>query len=267
MKTVLITGATSGIGAATARLFAHKGYRVIGLGQRVRGWEELNLPHPELHHRFIRIDLSNRSDLLRTLRDITETETSLQVLIHNAGVGYFSDTRRIDHQKMDDTFEVNMVAPILITQALLPLLEKTNRAAIVFVGSVASKRPFKGISVYTASKFGLRGFAHSLRRELEASGSSVGVTFVCPPAVRTSFFTQAGYHTYEKDHPLVTLLSPEVVAEALWKAMVTRQSEIVVTTRAALLDRLNALSPRLCEWLENRAARAALAGTRETPYH
>jgi short-subunit dehydrogenase len=128
---------------------------------------------------------------------------------------------------------------------------KPRGGIIVNIASVAGKRTWKHLTAYSASKFGLMGFSNSLRREMKFYQYPIKIIVVCPPAIDTPFFANAGYKDYKKDHPGQTLLPPEIVAEEIYSAVMKGKREVVIGRRAKILDMLYRMSPRFTEWLED----------------
>lgn len=253
-KIVLITGATSGIGWETAKRFARAKYRVIAIG---RNFEKLRQLEVELgigRHVFWQCDLTSETERAQTIAKVLADFPAIDVLVNNAGIGYFASFAASQESVWRRVFEINMFVPMILTHALLPALI-ARRGVVVNVASVAGKRTFKHLTAYCASKFALMGFSNSLRRELRFDGVPVHVAVVCPPATDTAFFNHAGYDTFDQDHPLVNLLAPTVVAEKIFVAAQKRKREIIVTTRAKILDFFSALFPSWIEQVEDSVAK------------
>ena len=254
-KTVLITGATSGIGWETALLFAANGFRVVALG---RDHQRLNalkaeIPEPE-KHLFVVCDLGDIKAIKPALEAALHQCGSIDILVNNAGQGLFKPLEAASSAEEQALLTVNLLAPMEITRIVLPLMKK-NGGIIVNVSSVAGKRTFKNLTAYCASKFGLIGFSNSLRRELKFHQIPISVSVVCPPATRTNFFKNAHYLNFEEDHPSLTLVDPQVVAREIWKAVRHKKREVIITPRAKLLDKMASIFPAFTEWLEDRVAK------------
>lgn len=249
-KTAVITGATSGIGQATARRFAAAGYRVIAIGRNPERLEHLRKILAGNGHVFLQCNLANGDERTKMITDILHHALSIDVLVNNAGIGRFAPFSEGTEEEWREVVETNLMVPMILTQALLGAITKAE-GTIVNVASVAGKRTFKYLTAYCASKFGLIGFSNSLRRELKYAGLPVHVCVICPPATATAFFTNAGYDTFVADHPLVHLLDPAVVAEEIFEAVQKKKREVVITVRAKILDRFAAVFPALVESLED----------------
>ncbi|MCA9933031.1 MAG: SDR family NAD(P)-dependent oxidoreductase [Ardenticatenaceae bacterium] len=182
-KTILITGATDGIGLALARHYAAQGHRLILVGRRSVG--------PELGPQaaYCRADLA-QADAAGRVTAFLEAQniTQLDLLVHNAGVGYYGRFPAQPAASIDALTAVNLRAPIALTHALLPWLRRA-RGQLVFVSSVASALPAPDYAVYAATKAALDGFARSLRVELRGQ---VTVQTIFPGATRTGMHAKMG---------------------------------------------------------------------------
>lgn len=163
-KVCVITGASSGIGAAISKLFSEKGYRVYEISRRGK----------------IRADVRKYEEIEGAIRRVVEKEGGLDILVVNAGiarVGYVEDFEVSDWL---DVINTNLNGAFYTVKAALPYVREGGH--IVFIGSIASKRAFPGWAAYCASKWGLLGFANSLGEELKGR---IKVSTVLPGAVDT----------------------------------------------------------------------------------
>ncbi|MER6018247.1 SDR family NAD(P)-dependent oxidoreductase [Streptomyces anulatus] len=169
--TVLLTGATGGIGRTLARQLHARGARLILTGRR---GDELRALARQLGARAVTADLSDPDET----RLLAEESADAQILIANAALpasGYLLD---YTSEQIDRALTVNLGAPILLARLLAPSMAEAGRGHLCFVGSLSGKAATPASSLYTATKFGLRGFAHSLRQDLRGAG--VGVSLVQP---------------------------------------------------------------------------------------
>jgi short-subunit dehydrogenase len=179
--TVLITGASSGIGAATARAVAAAGGRAMLTG---RDGDRLAAVAAETG------GIAFVADLTRQV----EVTGPVDVLVNNAGVGWAGPFDEMTDADIDRLIAVNLAAPIRLTRALVPRMVERGRGHVVFVASIAGATGVRNEAVYAATKAGLIYFADSLRYEL--GGTGVGVSVVLPGVVDTPFFDRRGrpYH-------------------------------------------------------------------------
>ncbi|MFO7539042.1 MAG: SDR family NAD(P)-dependent oxidoreductase [Chloroflexota bacterium] len=189
----LITGATDGLGRALARLLQAQGERPFLLGRRALSDLDDPLFTPD---NYIQADLSRPDCARRVLAFLAAQQvTRLDRLIHNAGMGYYGETAAQAPNSIDQLIDVNLLAPIRLTQALLPHLKRA-RGQISFVSSVVAIMPGPDYAVYTATKAGLEGFARSLRQELRGQ---VTVQIMRPGATRTGMHAKMGLETSVMD--------------------------------------------------------------------
>lgn len=173
-KTILLTGASGGIGRALAGCLRAEGAELILTGRRVNQLQSMS---NELGATFVVADLSRPEDVIR----LTEV-APIDILIANAGIHASGDVRDFALPDVDEAIAVNLRAPIVLARQLAPLMEQRGAGHIVFIGSIGAMVSAASTAVYNATKFGLRGFAFGLRQDLESSG--VGVSIVEPGFIR-----------------------------------------------------------------------------------
>lgn len=179
-KTVVLTGATGGIGAAIAQSLARQGARLILVGRDQLKLDSLISELPGEPPLSVAADLSTLEGRQRVVEACGD---GLDILINNAGVNHFGLLQSQSEQQLREMFELNTIAPVLLIRALLPVLQE-NSATIVNMGSGFGSIGFAGYCGYSASKFALRGFTEALRREL--ADSPVKVLYLAPRATETS---------------------------------------------------------------------------------
>ena len=182
-KTVVLTGACGGIGACLAEELAKSGARLLLVGRESRALERLRaiLPGGSLAHMIYVADLRSAQD--REALSLACSDAQVDVLINNAGVGEFNLLENSSCDAIASLLDLNLNVPIQLTRLLLPTLKARPSAAIINIGSALGSIGYPAYSVYSASKFGLRGFSEALRREL--LDSNVRVMHFAPRATRT----------------------------------------------------------------------------------
>ena len=214
--TVLLTGASGGIGHAIARALAPHSAELILSGRRRELLEPLAA---ELRARAIAADLSRREDVDR----LVEQAGQVDVLIANAGLPASGLLVELTQEEIDRMLEVNLRAPIALARALTPGMAERRRGHLVFVSSLQGKAPTPVSSVYCATKFGLRGFALALREDLH--GHDVGVSVVLPGFIRDAgMFADSGVTL----PPGVGTRAPQDVARAVISAVQRNRAEVEV---------------------------------------
>ncbi|MEX2649892.1 MAG: SDR family NAD(P)-dependent oxidoreductase [Alphaproteobacteria bacterium] len=182
----LVTGASSGIGAATAEALVDAGYQVIAAGRRVDRLAELaDRVGPAMHP--LRLDVGESSSAATLVDRLPPELGAVDVLINNAGhdVG---GRRRFDEGDLADweaIIDTNVLGLMRVTHAILPGMLARKRGHVVNVGSVVGRLGYAGGTAYAASKFAVRGFTESLRKDCRGTG--VRVSEVAPGLVRTGF--------------------------------------------------------------------------------
>ncbi|NOK59068.1 MAG: Short-chain dehydrogenase [Chloroflexi bacterium AL-W] len=185
-RTILITGATDGIGLALARQYQTPDTQQILVGRR-----PVDTLDPTLFTAasYCQTDLSQPESAATIERFLVERAVErLDLLVHNAGVGFYGATNDQSPASIRHLEAVNLRAPITLTHTLLPYLERA-RGTIVFISSVVSALPAPDYAVYTATKAALEGFARSLRIELDGK---VHVQVIRPGATRTNMHERSG---------------------------------------------------------------------------
>jgi uncharacterized protein len=212
-RTAVITGASSGIGEAAVRRLADDGWRLLLVARRGDRLEGLAASLPG-GASTLAVDLTD-DDAPARVRTAVEGELGgeLHLLVNNAGANwraYFGDPDG-GWANVKRVLEVNLHAPIRLTEALLPLLRRSAPSAIVNVASVAARVPYPRGGQYAASKFGLAGWSESLRYEEAEHGVHVGVVF--PGFVATEGFPQEQLVARAATRWIVS--TPEKVADAI----------------------------------------------------
>ncbi|WP_343344512.1 SDR family NAD(P)-dependent oxidoreductase [Sphingomicrobium sp. XHP0239] len=219
-KTAFITGATAGIGAATARALAGEGWRIVGLGRRK---DRLDALGEELGGAFHPIvgDMRAIEDLQRIVRQLPDDWWEIDLLVNNAGLAPpMDDFQDADLDAQLNAMHTNMDGLVGITRALLPTLVERS-GGIVNLSSVAGSYPYRGGAVYGATKAFLTQFGLSLRSDL--AGTGVRVTSIEPGMVETEFTLVRNGGDQQASDTLYADMDPmtaEDIAEAIrWVAM------------------------------------------------
>lgn len=213
---VLLTGATGGIGAAIARALHARGAQLVLTGRRI---EVLTPLATELGAQAISADLAQRIDVERLAADAADAD----ILVANAALPATGHLLELSQAQIDTMLEVNLRAPIALARAFAPGMVSRGHGQIVFISSLSGKAAAPASSVYSATKFGLRGFAHGARADLRGTG--VGVSVILPGFIRDAgMFADAGV----KLPPGVGTSSPEQVASGVISAIERNRGEVTV---------------------------------------
>ncbi|MEL6814216.1 MAG: SDR family oxidoreductase [Cyanobacteria bacterium J06598_3] len=227
-KTVVLTGASRGIGAEISQLFAQQGANLIGVArdpQRLAGWET-DMLSLGIQAKGIVFDLNETEQigaLAEQIKQCAHTFASGQVdiLINNAGIEIYRAFQDYRFEEIDRVIRINLLAAMTLTQQLLPVL--SSQGHIVNMASLAAKQGHPYDSVYAASKAGLLMWNHSLRQELSGSGQTVSA--ICPGyVVDCGMLADTGVKA-----PLFAGRSrSQLIAQAVLKAVLHKRAEIVV---------------------------------------
>jgi short-subunit dehydrogenase len=260
---VVLTGATGGIGRAIARALVARGDRVVLVSRSAdevgRLARELSRDAPPGAIEALAVDVTRAEGRAAIVRSAAARDCD--VLVNNAAIPSFGPLDALDDAHVESVVATDLVAPVLLTRAMLPVLRQRPKATVLNVGSTLGRLGLPGFSVYGAAKFGLRGFSEALRREL--ADGPVRVRHLAPRATRTAF-NDARVEAYNRATG-TRVDAPERVAAAALAMIDGGPSERVLGFPETLAVRLNGLVPT---WLDGafRAHRAALrAPVRRVP--
>jgi NADP-dependent 3-hydroxy acid dehydrogenase YdfG len=181
-KTALITGATSGFGAACARRFAKEGWRLILSGRRTERLEELRRDLGEAVTAVITLDVRDREAVFSALQDLSDVD----LLLNNAGLALgLEPAWEVDPEDWETMVDTNIKGVMYCTRAILPGMVNRNRGHIVNIGSIAGSWPYPGGNVYGATKAFVQQFSRNLRADL--LGTRVRVTNIEPGMAESEF--------------------------------------------------------------------------------
>lgn len=222
MKSVIITGAGSGLGKELALLFAGQGFHIILTG---RTMDKLQSVEQEIHEaggsaQSYTVDITQTKDISKLITQLQNHE--LYGLINNAGVGHFGPVNSLSAQDIQEIFETNTLGTIYMTQAVLPLLKEKNEGLLMNIISTAGLKGKVNESVYVASKFAVRGFTESLQKELE--NTNIKVKAVYMGGMDTPFWDESD-HIADKSR----LRSPKEVAAMILDHM--EEDSIVIESK------------------------------------
>jgi len=257
-KVMLITGASSGIGEATARLLAREPDASLVLVARRR--ERLSQLSSELGEQrvsYLAADLTDDDGPQRILDHVLERHGSLHLLVNNAGAAWRARFADGGYENVRRTMAVNFDAQVRLTEALLPLLRASAPSAIVNVSSTAGRVARAGSGAYSASKFALAGWSDALWAEEHAHGVHVGL--VLPGFISTEGFPQS--ELTEKPWTRWIVSTPEQGAQAIYDAGIGRRAERYVPRPYALAAALRVLAPALVRRVLGGNAAAVMTTT------
>lgn len=180
-KTVLITGASSGIGQAAAIKFAQKGYSVIGTARNTKKLEELI----QFGIDTVAMDVSQEDAICLAFEEIYSRHSRIDILVNNAGYSQNGFVEELTLEDVKYQFNVNVFGLIQVTQRVLPKMRQARSGRIINVGSVGGDFTTPGASAYHASKHAVESFTDGMRQELRSFG--IEVSLIKPGGVATNF--------------------------------------------------------------------------------
>jgi short-subunit dehydrogenase len=245
-RTALLTGATGGLGRAIAKALAGRGATLVLSGRKGDALETLAAELPGEGHRALPSDLAEPGAAEKLAAEAGDVD----VLVANAGLpgaGWLTD---FTPEQVQRALRVNLEAPMLMAQALFPGMVESGSGHLVFVSSLSGKVASPRTSIYSATKFGLRGFALGLRSDLAPKG--VGVSLVSPGFVREAgMFADSG----AKPPPGMGTVSPEQVGAAVVRAIERDKVELAVAPlQVRFMSHLGMVSPGVSVRAQSGAA-------------
>ncbi len=181
----LVTGASSGIGRATALLLARSGYRVFATVRAQSGEDALQRDAAGLPLEILRLDLADEAGASRVVRDVLRRAGRIDVLVNNAGYAKLGAVEDIPREDLRHQFEVNVFGAMQLAREVIPTMRAQRSGRIVNVSSLAGKVSLPLMGAYCASKFALEAFSDALRAEVKPAG--IRVVLVEPGPVATNF--------------------------------------------------------------------------------
>jgi NADP-dependent 3-hydroxy acid dehydrogenase YdfG len=198
-KVVLITGASSGFGEDAARLFAKEGTRVVVAARRLERLQELAANIQDRGGEAIAVpaDVTNRDEIAVMVQSAIDLYGQIDILFNNAGFGRLSWLENLDPDRDIETqIQVNLIGLIQTTRAVLPYMLERGSGHIINMSSVAGWIAPSTYTIYSATKFGVRGFTDALRREVQPFG--IRVSGIYPGPAKTEFGRHTGDHPMKK---------------------------------------------------------------------
>lgn len=242
---VLLTGASSGIGAALARQLADGGAKLVITARRSEPLEKLAARHPDRVW-AVPGDLTDAAHRQRLIECCREKLGGLELLINNAGVGAMGPFVQASPERLRRIFEVNFFAPAELSRGCYELLKQGRSPGIMNVSSVLAHRAVPLKSEYCASKFAVHGLSDSLRAEWASDG--ISVLLVSPSTTDSAFFDAAIEDTTKRKWKGRSAMPPDYVARRSIRAWLRNRQELILPLSGKLLVWFDRIAP----WLANR---------------
>src|SRR5262245_44067184 len=268
-KVIVVTGASSGIGRETALLLGKQRARLVLVARRKDHLEQIRREVEPAGARVLNLplDLTDRDAVHEMISRTNEEFGRIDVLINNAGFGFFGTVEKTPHIVVREIFALNFEAPLFASQLVIPTMRAQGNGQIINVGSVAGKRGLPLSGIYCATKFALDGLTQALRLEVKEAG--IDVTLVNPAATRTEFSEHLRHGDVVGEFKsLGRIQSTQTVAAAIVRAIRNPAPEVYPYGFSRGLVWINATVPSLTYRLVKRALRdrirAATANTCRT---
>ena len=246
-RRALVTGASSGIGAATARLLASRGYRVALLARRRGALEQVAASLAGSGHLALPCDVRDESAVRESFGALRREFGGLELLVNAAGCGYRGRVEELQVEQARAVLETNVLGLAVCCREALPLLREGRNAVVVNVSSVVGRRGIPGQAVYAASKAAVDSIGEALR--LEWASERIAVCTLSPTLTRTGFFAAQPNPAGLPDPDLAGAWGAEQVALEILSLDRRPRPERVLKPSWRLIGVLNQISPRLTDRL------------------
>ncbi len=271
-QVIVITGASSGIGLATAKMAAEKGARLVLASRNREALEKIcsEISEKGGHAIAVECDVAE-ADQVKAVADRAISEFGgFDTWVNNAGASIYGKLIEVPLAEKRRLFDVNFWGVVHGCRAAIPVLRKTG-GALINIGSIASERAMPIQGMYSASKHAVKAYTDALRMELEAEGFPISVSLVKPAAIDTPFPEHGINHM--DHHPVHTppVYAPEIVASAILECAVTMKRDVYVGGSAKFISLLETFLPRLADlymekaMMENGQSDANLDSEKQEP--
>ena len=221
-KTALVTGASRGIGFAIARKLGQMGAKVAICARNSGKLEDAaaRLRNDGVEVLAARADVASAAEIASLVTKTEKSLGSIEILVNNAGIGYFGPVQEADEKNWDSVLDTNLKSVFLLSKAVAPGMIERRTGHIINIGSLAGKNAFKNGSIYCASKWGLMGLTECMAEDLREYGIRVSV--ICPGSVATEFGSPASKKNPQK------MLQPDDIAHAV-EMLVTQATQSFIS--------------------------------------
>jgi short-subunit dehydrogenase len=233
-KSVLVTGASSGIGRSSALALAREGANIVLTARRQERLDELIVAIQQAGGKAVSVvgDAIEEETAQRCVTTAMQTYNTLDILINNVGVGNYKNLVDTSAAEYDELMDTNVRSTFLFTRHAVPVMIKQGSGTILMISSMAGIYGFAGEAVYCATKFAQVGFAQALDKELRPHGIKVGV--ICPGGVKTEFGLGKG--RTEQSVKNSGMLEPEDVASAVVLACTQSSGSRIIEVQMRTMD-------------------------------
>ena len=216
-RKILITGSSDGIGKSISKLLLNSGAQVIGIAREHSKFRPKNSNYFDYT-----IDLSNKENLEKMILNILSEHKNIDGFVSNAGYGLFGNLETFSSNDISNYIFTNLTSHIIITSHIIPRFNKQKKGNIIFIGSDSALAGGKNGSIYSAAKFGLRGFSQSIRKE--CSSKNIHVSLINPGMVRTSFFKNKNFQPGDEK---TNAIEPDDIAQLVINILSMREGSVI----------------------------------------
>lgn len=247
-QTIVITGGSSGIGFATAKMAAEKGANVVLIARSEEGLakaaQEIRSEGGKCDH--ICADVGSRDEVRAAVKTVIERHGGFDTWVSNAGVGVYAKLEDLSDEDHRRLFDTNYWGVVHCATEALPQL-KQHGGALITTGSISSQMPAPVLSSYTASKYAVKGYIDSLRLELMHDDAPVSVTLIQPSGINTPFGEHALNKMDGRSQVPPPIYAPEIVARAICDAAENPTRDLIVGGAGRAMTLFAALAPKLAD--------------------
>jgi NADP-dependent 3-hydroxy acid dehydrogenase YdfG len=218
-KTAIVTGASSGLGAAVSVVLTLKGCHVFGIA---RSRDKLEIIRNQIGILFtpVSLDITSQTAVSAWAEDTITGTHQPDILINNAGVGYFAGVDELSSDKWHQMVQTNLDGVFYMTRKVVSMIKaKGTSSHIINIGSILGKTANAKQSAYSATKYAIRGFSEALFKELRYDG--IKITCLNPGSIKTGFFRESGIHSHDN------MMSPDAVAQTVIHVLETPENVLI----------------------------------------
>ncbi len=243
-KRIILTGATGGIGSELTKKLLSQGCKIGMVCLSKSHLEDLSkkLSAPE-QIISIAADITQEADQQRIIKAMQDRFGGIDILINSAGLMDFTSLLNQSNKRINALFQVNVIAPIQLTKAIIPLMLEQKQGHIINIGSTFGSIGFAWFATYSSTKFALRGFSQALRREL--ADTPIKISYIAPRAVKTALNSDAVYKMAKEVK--MNMDEPEKIAKKIIRSIIKKEKERYFGFPESLFVRINALFPSLVD--------------------
>jgi NADP-dependent 3-hydroxy acid dehydrogenase YdfG len=251
LKTVLITGASSGIGEATAKYFWQKGWNVVAT---MRDPEKASYCFKDTKVICLRLDVTDTEAITKAIAETSAKFGRIDVLVNNAGYALMGPIEGVTREQLNQQFQTNVFGVVSTIQAVLPMMRQQGNGTIINVASIGGRLAFPMTASYHGTKWAVEGLSEALRYEVRPFG--IRVKIIEPGGIKTNFINQgAAWATHPEYTDMIhhvkefmekindSLPEPEGVAKAIYRAATDRSERLRYSPHGEQILLLHALLP------------------------